>query len=220
MTENENLEKQIADDLSAVLKEAKEMGCKEVAYFRHIPLQNVETVVNALYEIQQYRKSLKNKHIGKDNMVISSSDLMKILNTDSDKELEAYRAIGTVEEIQKKFDELDRWHTDRINENIKNPFAYTSTLVCHNCDHKDEYIEELEAENAEFKSIGTVEEIPVLFKENHKAGFDAGYAKGIDEFVDAIDKHTFTEKIETNYSNSVSFMREIKEIAEQLKGGV
>lgn len=56
MTENEIiLEKQIADDLSAVLKEAKEMGCKEVAYFRHIPLQNVETVIKALEEIQQYR---------------------------------------------------------------------------------------------------------------------------------------------------------------------
>ena len=99
MTENENLEKQIADDLSAVLKEAKEMGCKEVAYFRHIPLQNVETVVNALYEIQQYRKSLKNKHIGKDNMVISSSDLMTILNSDSE-ELKQYKEVGTVEECR------------------------------------------------------------------------------------------------------------------------
>lgn len=55
MTENENLEKQIADDLSAVLKEAKSMECKEVAYFRNIPLQNVETVVKALEEIQQQR---------------------------------------------------------------------------------------------------------------------------------------------------------------------
>jgi hypothetical protein len=43
--------------------------------------------------------------------------------------------------------------------------------------------------------------------------------KVIDEFVDAIDNHTFTDKIETNYSNSVSFMREIRAIAEQLKAG-
>ena len=35
-------------------------------------------------------KALKNKHIGKDNMVISSSDLMKILNSDS-KELKEVR---------------------------------------------------------------------------------------------------------------------------------
>ena len=59
-------------------------------------------------------------------------------------------------------EELERWHTDRINENIKNPFAYTSTSICHNCDHKDEYIEELESEVAEYKSIGTVEEFKAL----------------------------------------------------------
>ena len=103
MAENEKLEKQIADDLSAVLKEAKEMGCKEVAYFRHIPLQNVETVVNTLYEIQQYRKSLKNKHIGKDNMVISSSDLMTILNSD-EKEIRNKAIDEFVKEIEAEYD--------------------------------------------------------------------------------------------------------------------
>lgn len=41
-------------------------------------------------------------------------------------------------------EELQRWRTDKINENINNVFANTSTLICHNCDHKDEYIEELE----------------------------------------------------------------------------
>lgn len=40
--------KQIADDLSAVLKEAKSMGCKEVKYFHNIPLKNVEIVVESL----------------------------------------------------------------------------------------------------------------------------------------------------------------------------
>ena len=44
---------QIADDLSAVLKEAKSMGCKEVKYFHHIPLENVEIVVNALRAYNQ-----------------------------------------------------------------------------------------------------------------------------------------------------------------------
>lgn len=73
MTENENLEEQIADDLSAVLKEAKAMGCKEVACFRHIPLQNVETVIQALEENQWYKtigtieefKALKEKSVAK-----------------------------------------------------------------------------------------------------------------------------------------------------------
>lgn len=82
------------------------------------------------------------------------------------KEIREYRELGTVEDIQKKMEELDRWHTDKINENIKNPFAYTSTLICHNCDHKDEYIEELETENAEYKSIGTVEELKALKEKN------------------------------------------------------
>ena len=99
MTENEIiLEKQIADDLSAVLKEAKAMGCREVACFRHIPLQNVEAVIQALEEIQQYRAIGALEEIKKvisflsndnDNSVI---DDMNVLN--------AYRSIGTIEELQ------------------------------------------------------------------------------------------------------------------------
>lgn len=73
-------------------------------------------------------------------------------------EVQKYRAIGTVEEIKEHLAELDRWHTDTINQKIKNVFANTSTLICHNCDHKDEYIEELEAEIEEYRTIGTVEE--------------------------------------------------------------
>ena len=46
----------------------------------------------------------------------------------------------------KALEEIQRWHTSVINPNIKNEFANTSTQICHNCDHKDEYIEELEAE--------------------------------------------------------------------------
>ena len=40
--------KLIADDLEKVLNEAKSMGCNNVAAFRHIPLENVQTVVTAL----------------------------------------------------------------------------------------------------------------------------------------------------------------------------
>lgn len=73
-------------------------------------------------------------------------------------EIQQYREIGTVEKVKQMSDELDRWHTNKINEKIKNPFAYTSTSICHNCDHKDEYIEELEAEIEQYKAIGTVAE--------------------------------------------------------------
>lgn len=73
-------------------------------------------------------------------------------------ELLQYRDLGTVEELDKKNEELKRWHTDKIVPNVKNPFAYTSTLICHNCDHKDDYIEELEAEVEAYRAIGTLEE--------------------------------------------------------------
>lgn len=63
------------------------------------------------------------------------------------------QAADTIEALSAKLaaanEELERWHTDKINEKIKNPFVRTSTLCCHNCDHKDEYIEELEAANME-----------------------------------------------------------------------
>lgn len=72
--------------------------------------------------------------------------------------LKQYEKIGTVEEIRSKMEELARWHSDRLNSRIKNEFAAMSTLICHNCDHKDEYIEELETEVEEYRAIGTVEE--------------------------------------------------------------
>ena len=59
----------------------------------------------------------------------------------------------------KALEEIQRWHTSEINPKIKNMFANTSTQICHNCDHKDEYIEELEAEVEEYRAIGTPEEL-------------------------------------------------------------
>lgn len=66
-------------------------------------------------------------------------------------EIQQYRALGTVEELKSKIEELKRWHSDHIIKEIKNEFANTSTLICHNCDHKDEYIIELEAELEELR---------------------------------------------------------------------
>ena len=60
-------------------------------------------------------------------------------------------AVNALEEIQ-------RWHTSVVNPNVKNEFANRSTQICVNCDHKDEYIEELEAEVEEYRAIGTPEE--------------------------------------------------------------
>lgn len=58
----------------------------------------------------------------------------------------------------KALEEIQRWHTSVVNPNIKNEFANRSTQICVNCDHKDEYIEELEAEVEEYRAIGTPEE--------------------------------------------------------------
>ena len=59
------------------------VGCSEA----------VKMAVDALQE------SVKKKCVGKDNMVISSSDLMTILNSDSE-ELKQYKEVGTVEECR------------------------------------------------------------------------------------------------------------------------
>ena len=68
------------------------------------------------------------------------------------------KEIQSCEVAIKALEEVQRWHTSVINPNIKNEFANTSTQICHNCDHKDEYIEELEAEVEEYRTIGTQEE--------------------------------------------------------------
>jgi len=47
--------------------------------------------------------------------------------------------------------ELQRFRTIQINEEISNPFANVSSLGCVHCDHKDEYIIDLEKENDELK---------------------------------------------------------------------
>lgn len=53
----------------------------------------------------------------------------------------------------KALEEVQRWHTSEINPEIKNVFANTSTQICHNCDHKDEYIVELEAEMEQYQTL-------------------------------------------------------------------
>ena len=64
----------------------------------------------------------------------------------------------------KALEEIQRWHTSEVNPNIKNVFANMSTQICNNCDHKDEYIVELEAEIEQYRAIGTVEELITAMK--------------------------------------------------------
>ena len=71
------------------------------------------------------------------------------------------KEIQSCEVAIQALEEVQRWHTSVINPNIKNEFANRSTQICVNCDHKDEYIEELEAEVEEYRTIGTPEECRV-----------------------------------------------------------
>lgn len=48
MEDRDRLIKQLADDYSAVLKEAKSMGYNEVKALYNIPLKNMEMIVQAL----------------------------------------------------------------------------------------------------------------------------------------------------------------------------
>ena len=68
------------------------------------------------------------------------------------------KEIQSCEVAVQALEEVQRWRTSVINHKIKNVFANTSTQICQNCDHKDEYIEELEAEVEPYRAIGTPEE--------------------------------------------------------------
>ena len=92
--------------------------------------------------------------IGEFQIQISTLESMIAYNNDFEPKSDNSRLIERMEAAKvamSALEELERWHTDRINEKIKNPFAWTSTSICYNCDHKDEYIEELEAEIQELK---------------------------------------------------------------------
>lgn len=89
------------------------------------------------------------------------------------------KEIQSCEVAIQALEEVQRWRTSVINPKIKNVFANTSTQICHNCDHKDEYIEELEAEVEEYRTIGTVEECrAAMEKQTAKKGIREKIKKG------------------------------------------
>ena len=93
----------------------------------------------------------------------------------------------------KALEEIQRWHTSVVNPNIKNEFANRSTQICVNCDHKDEYIEELEAEVEEYRTIGTPEELQEMKKDFAEALSDwRQYRKvgTLEECRAAVEKQT------------------------------
>ncbi len=131
-------------------------------------------------------------------------------------EIQQYRAIGKPKEVKQKLEELERWHTYRLAINVKNPFAKMSTSICHNCDHKDEYIEELEVEVEEYRKIGTLEECLAAVEKKEVRN------KAIDDFAELLKG-----KLVRKYANASETQQYVamqatdwcNEIAEQLKGG-
>ena len=71
------------------------------------------------------------------------------------------RTVELLEQRNKKLEQeneeqkqiIKRTKQWRVNENIKSPFANISGLCCVHCDHKDEYIIELEEENEKLKQM-------------------------------------------------------------------
>ena len=112
-------------------------------------------------------------------------------------EIQQYRAIGKPMEIKQKLEELERWHTYRLASNVKNPFAKISTSICHNCDHKDDYIEELEAEVEEYRAIGTVKECRAavdIYRELNERKLTSENTEEYMKFEDECIKKGFTFK--------------------------
>lgn len=79
------------------------------------------------------------------------------------------RCVALSEELKRQREELERWHTDKWNDQIENECAATSAYCCHNCDHKDEYIIELETEKKLFQQISC-----------HSLPYDGGVKFGVD----------------------------------------
>lgn len=100
-------------------------------------------------------------------------------------------------------EEVHRWHTSVVNPRIKNVFANRSTQICQNCDHKDEYIEELEAEIEQYQKFGTPEECQTamkLYNEMHNRKFTLEAAEEYMKFWDELVGHGLT------FSNLIDLM--------------
>lgn len=104
---------------------------------------------------------------------------------------------------KKALEEVKCWHISSVNPRIKNVFANRSTQICHNCDHKDEYIEELETEIEQYREIGTFEQCQTamqLYSEMIKRKFTIENVEEYMKFEDELVGRGLT------FSNLIDFM--------------
>lgn len=135
------------EDLKAIIKRIKS-ECGEISLSVHC----LHTKYSDWDEIVQNKDDYF-----KDICLINSvDDFIECLkrNNENDKKyvrltMEEYQAL--VEENKKLKDRLNFIFRTKHNDKIKNPLAFTSGMCCIHCDHKDEYIIDLEADNEELK---------------------------------------------------------------------
>ena len=126
-------EKDLAEDYRMVLHEVKSMGCSEIKALHNIPLKNMEMIVQALEEVQQYRaleKRLSDMFCSSTSLKIVVDELernlkepgsphpmkARILTYKESADWDEYRAIGTPEECLRNKDFLD-FLSDKMNPN-------------------------------------------------------------------------------------------------------
>ena len=81
-------EKDLAEDYRMFLHEAKSMGCNKINALHNIPLKNMEMIVKALEEVQQYRA------IGTPEECLRNKDFLRFLaNSMNQKKYETYLRI-------------------------------------------------------------------------------------------------------------------------------
>ena len=98
-------EKDLAEDYRMVLHEAKSMGCNKIKALYNIPLKNMEMIVQALEEVQQYHA------IGTPEECRAAVEKQKV-----DKELESHdekhilkSCLGLMQDMVDEFAEWYRW---------------------------------------------------------------------------------------------------------------
>ena len=98
-------EKDLAVDYRMVLHEAKSMGCNKIKALYNIPLKNMEMIVQALEEVQQYHA------IGTPEECRAAVEKQKV-----DKELESHdekhilkSCLGLMQDMVDEFAEWYRW---------------------------------------------------------------------------------------------------------------
>lgn len=107
-------EKDLAVDYRMVLHEAKSMGCNKIKALHNIPLKNMEMIVQALEEVQQYRAIGTPEEC---RAAMEKQNVNRELESHDEKHILEY-CISLMQEVVNEFAEWYRWQhgEDAIEE--------------------------------------------------------------------------------------------------------